>query len=115
MGKKVLIVVDMQNDFVTGSLGTQEAQDIVPNVISKIWQYDNNDDEVIFTLDTHFDTYKDSQEGKFLPVEHCIRESNGWRIHDYIRESLQDVSCDVRYLEKTTFGSMEWTENIFLS
>lgn len=114
MGKKVLIVVDMQNDFVIGSLGSSAAQEIVPNVINKIWQYDNNDDEIIFTLDTHFDTYKDSQEGKFLPVEHCIRESDGWRIHDYIREVLQDVSCDVAYLEKTTFGSLDWLENIFL-
>lgn len=115
MGKKVLIVVDMQGDFVDGPLGTQEARDIVPNVINKIIEYDLSGDSIIFTLDTHFaNTYKDSQEGKFLPVEHCIRGTEGWHLQNDIDEVLCDVFTEVIYLEKTTFGSMEWMENIFL-
>ena len=115
MGKKVLIVVDMQGDFVDGPLGTQEARDIVPNVIDKIIEYDLSGDSIIFTLDTHFaNTYKDSQEGKFLPVEHCIRDTDGWHLQNDIDEVLCDVFTEVIYLEKTTFGSMEWMENIFL-
>lgn len=78
---KTLIVVDMQNDFVTGSLGTKEVVAIVPNVKKKIEKYSNNGDEIIFTRDTHYDVdYLNTQEGKKLPVEHCIYASNGWEI-----------------------------------
>lgn len=113
MGKKVLIVVDMQGDFVDGPLGTQEARDIVPNVIDKIIEYDLSGDSIIFTLDTHFaNTYKDSQEGQFLPVEHCIRDTDGWHLQNDIYEVLCNEFVEFTYLEKTTFGSMELMDDI---
>ena len=71
----VLIVIDMQNDFVTGSLGNKDAQMIVPNVKAKIKEYADRGDRIIFTRDTHQTDYLDTPEGKKLPVEHCIY---GW-------------------------------------
>jgi nicotinamidase-related amidase len=86
---KVLVVVDMQNDFITGSLGTPEAQAIVPNVKKKIDEAVQNDDIIFFTYDTHYDEYLDTKEGQKLPVKHCIHETEGWcmpadlRVRDY--------------------------------
>lgn len=71
--KKTLIVVDMQNDFITGSLGTKEAQAIVQNVRNKIGEYQERGDEIIFTRDTHQTDYLNTPEGRKLPVEHCMR------------------------------------------
>lgn len=95
---KVLVVVDMQNDFITGSLGTPEAQAIVPNVKKKIEEYRKNGDLIVFTRDTHEEGYLDTREGKKLPVEHCIRGTWGWEIADglYLDETI---------LNKATFGS----------
>ena len=76
--KKVLIVIDVQNDFVTGSLGTPEAQKVVPNIINKVNEYNERDDAIIFTADTHRDDYLNTQEGKKLPISHCIVGTNGW-------------------------------------
>ena len=73
MAKKILVVVDVQNDFVYGSLGSNEAVAVVPNIVKKVNEYRNNGDFIIFTQDTHYDNYLDTQEGKKLPVEHCIR------------------------------------------
>ena len=75
--KKVLIVVDVQNDFVTGSLGTPEAQAIIPNVKEKFDEYKNNGDYVILTKDTHHSDYADTSEGRKLP-EHCMYGTKGW-------------------------------------
>ena len=74
---KTLIVVDMQNDFIDGSLGTKEAQAIVPNVKKKVQEYKNRGDEIIFTRDTHQSDYLDTPEGKKLPVVHCIKGNKG--------------------------------------
>ena len=74
---KLLIVVDMQNDFIDGALGTPEAVAILPHVKSRI---ENFDGKVIFTRDTHLDNYMNTQEGKNLPVPHCIKDTNGWQI-----------------------------------
>lgn len=102
---KTLIVVDMQNDFVTGSLGTKEAVAIVPNVKKKIEEYFSNGDEIIFTRDTHYDVdYLDTQEGKKLPVEHCIYASNGWEIVDGLEVG------DCKYIDKQSFGTLEWED-----
>jgi nicotinamidase-related amidase len=79
---KVLIVVDMQNDFIDGSLGSNEAQNIVPNVINKIKEYEN--ELIYFTKDTHFEDYLDTPEGKKLPVKHCIKGTTGWNIPNEI-------------------------------
>lgn len=96
---KVLVVVDMQNDFIDGALGTKEAVSIVNNVVSKI---ENHDGLVIFTRDTHGPDYAKTQEGKNLPVEHCIEGSKGWEI-----SSVLPVDKAARIINKPTFGSKE--------
>ena len=101
---KTLIVIDMQNDFVTGSLGTKEAQAIVPNVKRKIQEYANRGDQIIFTRDTHYSNYLRTQEGKMLPVEHCIHKTKGWEIVD----GLEVPNCS--HVNKTSFGWDEWHE-----
>lgn len=96
---KYLIVVDMQVDFVSGALGTTEAQSIVGRVAEKIRAFDGR---VIFTRDTHEENYLSTQEGKKLPVPHCIRESKGWQIVPELASMIQDTVID-----KPTFGSTE--------
>ena len=97
--KNYLIVVDMQNDFIDGALGTKEAEAIVGRVADKIRGFDG---EVIFTRDTHEAEYLLTQEGKKLPVVHCVRDSAGWQI----REGLTGLrACTV--IDKPTFGSTE--------
>lgn len=102
--KKLLIVVDMQKDFIDGSLGTKEARAIVPNVKKKIEEYQANKEEVLFTLDTHENDYLETQEGKKLPVVHCIRGTNGWELHEALKE------FPGRRFEKNTFGSADLAE-----
>lgn len=101
---RTLIVIDMQNDFVTGSLGTKEAQAIVPNVKKKIQEYTDCGDQIIFTRDTHDTDYLETQEGKMLPVEHCIYPSKGWEIVD----GLEVPNCI--HVNKTSFGWSGWYE-----
>ncbi len=96
----VLIVVDMQKDFINGSLGTQEAVAIVPAVIEKLRGFKG---QVIFTRDTHYEDYLDTQEGHNLPVPHCMRGSDGWQIC----QELQPFAENTVVLDKVTFGSME--------
>ena len=97
--KNVLIVVDMQKDFIDGALGTAEAVAIVPNVEKKVQEFQG---EVIFTRDTHEENYMETQEGKNLPVPHCIRGTAGWEID----ESLQKYVTG-KCIDKPTFGSVE--------
>ena len=98
---KYLIVVDMQVDFITGSLGSELATAIVPNVVEKVKNFDG---KVIFTRDTHFENYMNTQEGKNLPVPHCIKGSDGWQICEELI-SYADIVID-----KVTFGSIELPE-----
>ena len=77
---KVLVIVDMQNDFIDGALGTPEAQAIVPNVVNKMKEHKNTDTIILFTKDTHKEDYLDTPEGKKLPVPHCIEGTPGWSI-----------------------------------
>lgn len=102
--KKTLIVVDMQKDFIDGSLGTKEAIGIVENVKKKISEYQNRGDEIIFTRDTHRGNYLSTNEGKYLPVEHCIEGTDGWGIRDGL-----DVTTAI-YIDKPTFGYMRWID-----
>lgn len=95
---KFLIVVDMQNDFITGSLGSAHAEAIVPAVLDKVKDFDG---AVIFTRDTHADDYLDTQEGKKLPVKHCIKDTHGWQICDELQAYAKTV------IDKPTFGSVE--------
>lgn len=99
---KVLVVVDMQNDFITGSLGTKEAQAIVPNVKKKIDEAVANGDLIVFTRDTHFKNYLETNEGQKLPVEHCIKDTDGWRIPADLMPS--DGYKRVKICDKYTFG-----------
>ncbi|NMB28625.1 MAG: cysteine hydrolase [Clostridiaceae bacterium] len=99
--QEILIVVDMQNDFVYGSLGTPEAQRIVDHVVEKIMQFEGR---VLFTQDTHESDYLETQEGVRLPVEHCIRGTKGWELVPAI-EALR--LPDTPVIEKPTFGSSE--------
>lgn len=106
---KLLVVVDVQNDFVTGSLGSKEAEAIVPNVVAKVGEYLDNGDDIVFTRDTHNSNYFGTQEGQNLPVEHCIKNSWGWQIVDELNGSLVD-KCPI--YNKTTFGSWAlWDDN----
>ena len=96
---KYLIVVDMQNDFIDGALGTKEAAAIVPYVKSVIEHFDGT---VIFTRDTHFENYMETQEGKNLPAPHCIKGTDGWQI----RAEL-DALRKTEAIDKVTFGSKD--------
>ena len=101
---KLLIVVDMQNDFIDGALGTPEALAILPHVKDRIEGFDG---KVIFTRDTHSENYMDTQEGKNLPVPHCIKNTDGWQI----RAEL-DALRTTEVLDKLTFGSKDLVEVI---
>lgn len=100
--KHFLIVVDMQNDFVDGSLGTKEAQAVVGNVVKKIETFDG---EIIATLDTHWENYLETAEGRQLPVVHCVRETEGWHLNGRVRAALE--LRGFTSIEKPTFGSVE--------
>ncbi len=101
---RCLIVVDFQNDFITGSLGFPEAEALVPAIAAKIGEYRENGDDIIFTYDTHDLTYLDTQEGVNLPIEHCIRGTEGHRLcHEIEMLRLPDDLC----FKKNTFGSAE--------
>ena len=98
--KKVLIVVDMQKDFVDGALGSAEAAAIVPNVVRKIQDFDG---ELIATFDTHHENYMDTAEGKKLPVPHCIQGTPGWALDSAVAAALENRGYTA--VEKPTFGS----------
>lgn len=88
---KILVLVDLQNDFINGSLGTSEAQSIVPKVVEKLENYpDKSNTLIIFTKDTHYADYMDTLEGKYLPVEHCIENTSGWSINKEISRAAKN-------------------------
>jgi len=99
---KYLIVVDMQNDFITGSLGSKEALHILPNVVKKVQSFPG---KVIFTKDTHTDSYLDTQEGRNLPVRHCILHEEGWMLSEALEKIAAEGGCPV--YNKPAFGSVE--------
>ena len=105
--KKVLVVVDMQNDFIDGSLGTVQAQGIVSKVISKIKSYPA--DCIYATRDTHGEDYLESSEGKNLPVVHCVKGSKGWEIRPEVAEAMPQAVI----LDKPTFGSTELAKLLY--
>ena len=107
--KRFLIVVDMQNDFIDGALGTKEAQAMVSAAAARIRECKAEGYTIIATLDTHEENYMDTREGKHLPVPHCIRNTAGWRIRPEIMDALGD---DAILVEKPTFGSVRLPEII---
>lgn len=104
---RYLIVVDMQKDFVTGVLGTKEAQQILPAVAAKVRGFEGR---VIFTRDTHQSDYMETQEGKYLPVPHCIQGSEGWQLVDELEEIRAERSLTV--YDKVTFGCPELARDL---
>ena len=101
--KQVLVVVDYQNDFVSGSLGFPEAEALEPKLHKKVQDYLDAKDDVVYTMDTHGENYLDTQEGKKLPIPHCLCGSEGWQLHGRLRYQL--AYCT--FFEKNTFGSLD--------
>lgn len=99
---KVLVIIDMQNDFIDGALGTTEAQAIVPKVVEKINGADE-DTVIIFTKDTHYDDYLKTQEGELLPVTHCVKDSMGWCINKLVRAAWLHKEGGAFILSKEMF------------
>ena len=107
---KSIVVVDMQNDFIDGSLGTKEAQKMLPRLKDKLKKVvEDGSAELIFTMDTHGKEYLNTQEGKKLPVEHCIKGTQGWEISPELGEFVAKAKAVV---EKPTFGSMELIKHL---
>jgi len=100
--KKILVAVDLQNDFIDGALGTSEAQAIIDNAIKKIREHDGL---IYVTYDTHFENYADTLEGKNLPVAHCIKGTKGWELNESIQKALSEKAYTP--VEKVTFGSVD--------
>ncbi len=100
--KKILVVVDIQNDFVDGALGTPEAISIIDKAAEKVKNFDG---DIFVTYDTHFDNYMNTLEGKKLPVPHCIKGTDGWQLNGKIANALKDKKY--KTIEKLTFGSVE--------
>ena len=100
--KKVLVVVDMQNDFITGALRNENAIKIVDNVVNRVQEAVDNDEYIFFTRDTHLGDYLETLEGKNLPVPHCIEGTNGWKIIDELKPFLVYAE---QVVDKYTFGS----------
>lgn len=105
--KKILIVVDMQKDFVDGSLGTKEAVAITDNVAKKIQDFEG---EIFVTYDTHFEDYLNTAEGRKLPVEHCVKGTEGWELNNKVADALKNKKYKV--VEKNTFGSINMPQLI---
>ena len=102
---KILVVVDAQNDFITGLLGSEEAQFAVPAIAAKIDEYMKNTDLVVFTQDTHYENYMETDEGKYLPVIHCLERTWGWEIDERL-----DMTAP--HIQKYTFGCYELPETL---
>lgn len=105
--KEILVVVDMQNDFVDGALGSADAEAIVDNVAKKITEHKGL---IFVTYDTHFENYLETSEGKKLPVKHCIKGTKGWELNTKVEDSLKNKSYIK--IEKTTFGSVDLPKEI---
>lgn len=104
--RKILLVIDMQNDFIDGALGTPEAVAIVERVVQEIGKYPAKD--IIATRDTHFENYLDTQEGRNLPVTHCVKGTSGWELNAKIADALKGAVI----FDKPAFGSKELVERL---
>lgn len=108
MSKKILFVIDMQNDFIDGTLGSEEAKKIVPNVVNLIntFHKDNPNDMIFYTLDTHYENYLDTLEGKKLPIKHCIKNTPGHDLNIDIQRTIANNLHLSKCFDKETFGSL---------
>lgn len=118
---KIVVVIDMQNDFIDGALGSPEARAIVPTMVERLKELDSSENLLLFTKDTHQANYSETQEGKNLPVEHCIEDTHGWSINkeissfcDYGSHFMGYSSNTIRKsrILKPTFGSLELADTI---
>ena len=102
---KLLVVIDMQNDFLTGVLGNEQTAAVVDPVVRHIEEFRENepDGQIIATLDTHYEDYMDTQEGRYLPVPHCIKGTDGWQLDERVELALGNCTL----VEKNTFGSID--------
>ena len=104
--KRLYVVVDMQKDFIDGSLGTREAQEMLPRMVDRLTEIQaRKDTDIIFTMDTHGSDYLETQEGKNLPVQHCIKGTDGWQIAEVLQEFAEKA---VAIVEKPSFGYTGW-------
>ena len=104
--KRLLIVVDFQNDFVNGSLGFDQAKELEKPIVELIKEYQKNNDEVVYTMDTHPQNYLNTYEGKHLPVTHCVENTEGWQLYGQVKGLLKNARCFI----KPTFPSLELAE-----
>ena len=102
--KRCFVVVDYQNDFVNGVLGFEDAVKIEDNICDLIKKHRNQNDDILFTFDTHFENYLDTSEGRFLPVKHCVKDSYGHKLYGKVNDLLLDTD---KVFNKLTFGSHE--------
>ena len=108
--KKLLVIVDMQNDFITGPLGSEAAKAIVNGVCDKIKRWNGC---VIVTKDTHETNYLDTLEGQMLPIEHCIKNTDGWKICNEVKDALraaEENGINISFIDKSSFGSLKLAE-----
>ena len=103
--KRALIIIDMQNDFIDGALGSPQAQAIIPHVLNKIREHQRNGSALILTRDTHSQDYLQTQEGQNLPVLHCVKDTPGWQICAAIAAAVDLSTCLI--FDKGCFGSLE--------
>lgn len=110
--KRILVVIDCQNDFITGSLKNEDAIKAIPNVVKKIREFDG--DAIFYTLDTHEENYLETNEGKKLPVVHCVYGTEGWKLDPNVSAAIKDrrMNTRVQSIEKPTFGSFRLPDAI---
>lgn len=107
--KKLLVIVDMQNDFITGALANKEGQAMLPKLVEYAKNFDG---DIACTLDSHFDNYMTTQEGKKLPVKHCICGTKGWQLIPELKAALSDRMEEIDFIQKETFGSVDLGEKV---
>ncbi len=105
MATKLLVIVDMQNDFIDGSLANDDAKAIVPGICDYIHNFEGS---IVCTFDTHSLNYLKSTEGQYLPVEHCIKGTPGWNLNADIMQAIRERNLPTGFIEKTTFGYLDW-------
>ena len=109
-GKKILVIVDMQNDFVTGCLGNDMTKAVLPKIVNKLKEHYHEYDAIYMTRDIHFDNYMETLEGKKLPIPHCLKDGNGKNISkelwDVVKE-LREKRRFIKVVDKHTFASKE--------
>ena len=109
MSNRILICIDCQNDFITGALGSEAANAAIPKVRALIDEFMENNEDIIFTMDTHNKDYLNTYEGKHLPIKHCISGTEGWQLDKRINIIEKYSDCGIIY--KTNFGYTDWFVN----